>query len=54
MNARTRIKAASVLLLTAILSEPGGAVAQSGPPRQIVRAGPATLQVTIKGEGEPM
>jgi pimeloyl-ACP methyl ester carboxylesterase len=55
MNARTRIKAASVLLLTAILSKPGVAVAQSGPPqRQIVRAGPATLQVTIKGEGEPI
>jgi pimeloyl-ACP methyl ester carboxylesterase len=55
MNARTRIKAAGVLLLAAILSEPAGAGAQSGPPRrQIVRAGPATIQVTIRGQGEPI
>jgi pimeloyl-ACP methyl ester carboxylesterase len=55
MNARMRIKAGGILLLAAIFSEPDGAVAQSGPPRrQIVRAGPATLQVTIKGQGEPI
>jgi pimeloyl-ACP methyl ester carboxylesterase len=44
-----------VLIATLQAGEPHRAIAQSDPPRRrIVRAGAATLQVTIKGRGEPV
>jgi pimeloyl-ACP methyl ester carboxylesterase len=47
-------KLAGVLLLAAIFM-PEAAVAQSSPTRrEIVRAGPATVQVTVSGQGEPI
>ena len=55
MNPGMCIKLAGLLLVVAICYAPEAAVAQPGPaPREIVRAGPATLQVTVSGKGEPI
>jgi len=54
VNPGTRIKLAGLLLVVPICYAPEAAVAQPGPARrEIVRAGPATLQVTVSGKGEP-
>jgi pimeloyl-ACP methyl ester carboxylesterase len=55
MNAAARINAASLVVIVAVLAEPNGLIAQSDSQRpQTVQAGPARLQVTIKGRGEPI
>ena len=55
VNARTRVKMTLVIFATFICDVPEMAVAQSDlTRREIVRAGPATLQVTIRGKGEPI
>lgn len=55
LRARACINTSVVLLHVTILCAAESAVAQSGPPRhQVVRAGGATLQVTIKGQGDPI
>jgi pimeloyl-ACP methyl ester carboxylesterase len=55
VNPGTRIKLAGLLLVVPICYAPEAAVAQPGPARrEIVRAGPATLQVTVSGKGEPI
>ena len=54
MNTHSRIQAAGVILI-ALLFKHDKLVAQPAPQqRQAVKAGPATLQVTIKGRGEPI
>jgi pimeloyl-ACP methyl ester carboxylesterase len=54
VNARTGVKMALVIFAALICDVPEAA-AQSGlTRREIVRAGPATLQVTIRGKGEPI
>ena len=53
MNPGRRIKLAGLLLIAPICYPPEVAVAQPAPARRvIVRAGPATLQVTVSGHGE--
>lgn len=55
MNARTTVKVALAMFATMICGAPGAAVAQSQLTRhKTVRAGQATLQVTIRGKGEPI
>ena len=55
MNAATRITAASLVVIAMVLAAPAELVAQSGSSRQqVVKAGPATLHVTITGRGEPI
>jgi len=55
VNARTGAKMALVIFAALICDVPKAAVAQSElTRREIVRAGPATLQVTIRGKGEPI
>ena len=55
VNARTRVKMTFVIFAAFICAVPEMAVAQSDlTRREIVRAGPATLQVTIRGKGEPI
>jgi pimeloyl-ACP methyl ester carboxylesterase len=55
MNAAARINAASLVVIVAVLAEANGLIAQSdSQPPQTVQAGPARLQVTIKGRGEPI
>lgn len=50
-----RVEALGVMLLAASVVEPVRLTAQSDSPRhQTVRAGSATLQVTVKGHGEPI
>jgi len=50
----TSVKMA-VLILVTMTCVPESALAQSAPTRrEIVRAGPATLRVTISGQGEPI
>jgi len=53
VNAHTLIKAAAIFVMAMCVSDE--AVAQAAPVRrEIVRAGPATLQVTVSGQGEPV
>ena len=53
VNPGTR-KLAGLLLVAPISYPPEAAVAQSGAVRrETVRAGPATLHVTVRGQGEP-
>lgn len=55
MNAATRIKAAALVVIVVVLAEPDELIAQSASQRrQTVQAGPAKVQVTIKGRGEPI
>lgn len=55
MNAGTGVKRALVIFAALICDVPDEAVAQSElTRREIVRAGPAILQVTIRGKGEPI
>lgn len=55
VNARAGVKMALVIFAALICDVPEAAVAQSERTRrEIVRAGPATLQVTIRGKGEPI
>ena len=55
VNARTGARIALVIFAALICDVPEAAVAQSERIRhEIVRAGPATLQVTIRGKGEPI
>jgi len=55
VNARTGVKMALVIFAALICDVPETAVAQSElTRREIVREGPATLQVTIRGKGEPI
>jgi pimeloyl-ACP methyl ester carboxylesterase len=46
--------AATLVILAAALAEPNGLGAVPRQQRQTVQAGPATLQVTITGRGEPI
>jgi pimeloyl-ACP methyl ester carboxylesterase len=55
VNARTGARIALVIFAALICGVPEAAVAQSERTRhEIVRADPATLQVTIRGKGEPI
>jgi pimeloyl-ACP methyl ester carboxylesterase len=55
VNTRTGVKIALLVFATLICDVPEAAVAQSElTRREIVRAGPATLQVTIRGKGDPI
>ena len=55
VNARTGVKMMLVIFAALICDVPETAVAQSElTRREIVRTGPATLQVTIRGKGEPI
>src|SRR5713226_3231829 len=55
VNAQVAIKTAGLLFVIAIFQSPRELAAQSGSTRhRIIRAGPATLQVTISGQGEPI
>lgn len=55
MNAATRIKAAGCVVMATVLAQPDELMAQSASQRrQTVQAGPAKLQVTIKGRGDPI
>jgi len=55
VNAGTGVKRALVIFAALICDVPDEAVAQSElTRREIVRAGPAILQVTIRGKGEPI
>jgi len=55
VNARTALKMTLVIFAAFTCDVPETAVAQSDlTRREIVRAGPATLQVTIRGKGEPI
>jgi pimeloyl-ACP methyl ester carboxylesterase len=55
VNARIEVKMALVVFAALICDVPEAVVAQSELiRREIVRAGPATLQVTIRGKGEPI
>ena len=55
MDARRQIHAAGILLAAMMLVEPERLAGQSvATGRRVVKAGPATLHVTIKGNGEPI
>ena len=55
MNSCSSFKVVLVILAASICAVPEVALAQSLPTRrENVRSGPATLQVTISGEGEPV
>lgn len=55
MNCQTGITVAGLVFVAAVWSVPREVVAQSAQTRsEIVRAGPATLQVTTSGKGEPL
>ena len=55
MNCQIGITVAGLIFVAAVWSVPRDVVARSGQTRsEIVRAGPATLQVTIAGKGEPL
>ena len=55
MSSGTRIKLAGLLLVAPIFYAPNSAVAQPGTGQGvIVRAGPAMVQVTVQGRGEPI
>jgi pimeloyl-ACP methyl ester carboxylesterase len=55
LNTRTSVVFALTVFATAICEVPEAAVAQSQLTRhENVRAGPAALQVTIRGKGEPI
>ena len=55
MNAGTAVKIALVIFVALFCHAPGAPLAQSElTRRETVRAGPATLQVTIRGKGEPI
>jgi len=55
LNPRTAVDALGLLLVVVTCPTPEKVVAQAAPERRlVVRAGPATLQVTIRGQGEPI
>jgi pimeloyl-ACP methyl ester carboxylesterase len=55
VNTGTTIKVLLVILAATICDVPEAAMAQSAPTRrEIVRAGPATVEVTVSGQGEPI
>ena len=54
MNAARCVIATILIVIAAVLGEPEQLLGQPASQRQTVQAGPATLQVTIKGRGEPI
>jgi pimeloyl-ACP methyl ester carboxylesterase len=55
LNPRTAVDALGLLLVVVTCPTPEKVVAQAAPERRhFVRAGPTTLQVTIRGQGEPI
>jgi len=54
LNPRTAVDALGLLLVVVTCPAPEKVVAQAPERRHFVRAGPATLQVTIRGQGEPI
>ena len=54
MNAVRRRTATTLIVIVAVLGEPEELLGQPASQRQTVQAGPATLEVTIKGRGEPV
>jgi pimeloyl-ACP methyl ester carboxylesterase len=54
VNVRSRTKLAGVLPMSPICYAPPVARAQGPVRHEIVHAGPATLEVTVRGQGEPI
>ena len=54
MNAARRRTATTLIVIAAVLGEPEELLGQPASQRQTVQAGPATLEVSIKGRGEPV
>jgi pimeloyl-ACP methyl ester carboxylesterase len=54
VNAARRATATILIVTAAVLSDPGELAGQPASQRQTVQAGPARLEVTIKGRGEPV